>query len=100
MSDIGTTAETGNTAETSTNQSGSEQAQVIVQQAVIKGSMLGGVLLVLFTIGAILVYVLTGVMGTNSATIRIISAMCVGPLLGLVVFGVWILIQRGKSTNG
>lgn len=100
QSETGTTAETVNTAETSTNQPESSQAQVIVQQAVIKGSMLGVVLLVLFAIGAVIVYVLTGVMGTDSASIRIISAMCLGPLLGFVVFGMWILIQRGKSTNG
>ncbi len=95
-----TQSEIETTAEADTNQPASNQAQVIVQQAVIRGSMLGGVLLVLFTIGAILVYLLTGVMGSDSASIRIISAMCVGPLLGLVAFGVWILIQRGKPTNG
>ncbi|MCQ3930292.1 MAG: hypothetical protein DPW16_07510 [Chloroflexi bacterium] len=74
--------------------------QVIVQQAVIKGSMLGGVLLVLFVIGAVLVYLLTGAAGWDNDSIRIISAMCVGPLLGLAVFGAWVLIQRGKSAHG
>ncbi|KAB2866509.1 MAG: hypothetical protein F9K46_02150 [Anaerolineae bacterium] len=78
----------------------SNPPQVIVQQAVIKGSMLGGVLLVLFVIGAVLVYLLTGAVGWDNDSIRVISAMCVGPLLGLVVFGAWVLIQRGKSAHG
>lgn len=82
------------------NQPASNPPQVIVQQAVIKGSMLGGVLLVLFVIGAVLVYLLTGAAGWDNDSIRIISAMCVGPLLGLVVFGAWVLIQRGKSAHG
>ncbi|MBL1133990.1 MAG: hypothetical protein HND46_01635 [Chloroflexi bacterium] len=82
------------------NPPASNPPQVIVQQAVIKGSMLGGVLLVLFVIGAILVYLLTGVVGWDNDSIQIISAMCVGPLLGLVVFGAWVLIQRGKSAHG
>ncbi|MBZ0320606.1 MAG: hypothetical protein K8L91_29610 [Anaerolineae bacterium] len=82
------------------NQPATNQPQVIVQQAVIKGSMLGGVLLVSFVIGAVLVYLLTGAVGWDNDSIRIISAMCVGPLLGLAVFGVWVLIQRGKSAHG
>ncbi|CAG0969004.1 hypothetical protein ANRL2_01495 [Anaerolineae bacterium] len=82
------------------NQPATSPPQVIVQQAVIKGSLLGGVLLVLFVIGAVLVYLLTGAVGWDNDSIRIISAMCVGPLLGLAVFGVWVLIQRGKSAHG
>lgn len=81
------------------NPPASSQPQVIVQQAVVKGSMLGGVLLVLFAIGAALVYVLMGVAGWDNTSVRIIGAMCVGPLLGLAVFGAWILMQRSRDTK-
>ncbi|MBI5929508.1 MAG: hypothetical protein HY862_09380 [Chloroflexi bacterium] len=87
-------------SESETNQPETNKPQDIVQRAVIKGSMLGGVLLVLFAIGAVLIYLLTGVIGWDSTSIRIILAMCIGPLLGAVVFGIWILVQRGTTTNG
>lgn len=88
-------------SETETNQAESSRPQEIVQQAVVKGSVLGGLLLVFFAIGAVLVYLLTGLVGwDDNLSIRILVAMCIGPLLALVGFGGWILVQRGNSTNG
>lgn len=68
--------------------------EIINQRVVIKGSLLGGVLLGLFTLGAILIYLLTGLIGWDSVTARILLALCIGPFLGLSIFGVWMLYQR------
>jgi hypothetical protein len=69
-------------------------SEVINQRVVVKGSLLGGVLLGLFMLGAVVIYLLTGLLGWDGLTARVLLAMCIGPFLGLSIFGVWMLYQR------
>lgn len=58
------------------------------QEIWLRGTRLGIVVVVLFVAGALLAYLLTGLIGV-SGSIQALIAICVGPFIGGIVFFVW-----------
>ena len=57
------------------------------------GFKLGGVLLGLFFVSAAALYFVAGLV-VNNSTNQLLLALCLGPLVGSVIFGIWWRSQR------
>jgi hypothetical protein len=71
--------------------------EVLNPQVMSRGTLLGGVLLMLFALSAGAIYLLSGALGWEGNG-RVLAAILAGPLVGSLLFGLW-LSYRGLSVK-
>jgi hypothetical protein len=69
-----------------------------MQESIQRGFRLGIILFGLFVLSASAIYLLGGAAGTDGAG-QLLLALCLGPLLGSLVFGGWWLRQRSLDSS-
>ncbi|MCI0712858.1 MAG: hypothetical protein L0154_22065 [Chloroflexi bacterium] len=67
-----------------------------MQESVNRGLRLGMVLLGLFTISAVVVYIVAGAAGSEG-TGQLLVAVFLGPLMGSIIFGAWWMLRHSPE---